>query len=99
MSSKLDYDTYIQSPEWKAKAEAAKDRVGRRCQICNCDESVDYLNAHHRTYERLGNEDPFDLTVLCRDCHAMYEHTRMVSQLHPDQQLQYITRMAGRRIR
>lgn len=65
----LDYHGYIQSPEWKEKAEAAKKRAGYRCQICN---RRGKLEAHHRTYERLGQELPEDITVLCDRCHGLY---------------------------
>lgn len=30
------------------------------------------LQAHHRTYENRGQEQPGDLTVLCRDCHSTF---------------------------
>jgi hypothetical protein len=71
---RVDYYEYIASPEWKAKAEAAKKRAGYRCQVCNHgrDEGA-ILDAHHRTYKRLGHEKPEDITVLCRDCHELYE--------------------------
>jgi len=53
-----------------------KSRAGGRCQVCN---SPDGLEAHHRTYERLGDELPGDLTCLCRKCHQIFtEH----GQLH-----------------
>jgi hypothetical protein len=71
---RVDYYEYIASPEWHAKAEAAKARVGYRCQLCNSgrdDGAV--LDAHHRTYERLGHERPEDITVLCHECHELYE--------------------------
>lgn len=64
-----DYYEYINSPEWRARADAAKERAKYRCQLCN---SPDRLEAHHRTYERLGNEWPEDITVLCHDCHERY---------------------------
>ena len=69
----VNYYSYIQSPEWKAKADAAKKRAGNRCQVCNRHKSQVVLDAHHRTYERLGNERPSDITVLCRGCHEIYE--------------------------
>lgn len=72
----IDYYEYIKSPEWKLKADAAKERAGYRCQICNRPNTEISLNAHHRTYERLGNETPEDITVLCRDCHELYELNR-----------------------
>jgi nucleoside 2-deoxyribosyltransferase len=71
----LDYHEYIRSPEWKAKADEAKRRAGGRCQICN---NPGWLHAHHRTYERLGNELPEDITVLCRGRHARF-HNKLPS--------------------
>jgi hypothetical protein len=65
----VHYEDYIKSPEWKSRAEAAKNRAGNRCQVCNGRES---LNAHHRTYENLGNEGEMDLIVLCKDCHKLF---------------------------
>lgn len=70
---RVDYYEYIKSAEWKSKADAAKERAGGKCQICN---KAGNLNAHHRTYERLGKELPEDITVLCRDCHELYELNR-----------------------
>lgn len=74
---RVDYYKYIASPEWHAKAEAAKKRAGYRCQLCNFgrDEGA-ILDAHHRTYIRLGYERPEDITVLCRDCHELYESNK-----------------------
>jgi hypothetical protein len=65
-----NYYDYIKSPQWKRKADAAKKAAGYRCQVCN---GKKHLDAHHRTYERLGHERPEDITVLCRDCHQLYE--------------------------
>lgn len=66
---KPNYYEYIYSEEWKLKAKEAKKRAGFRCQLCNGEKE---LNAHHRTYDRLGSELPEDITVLCRDCHAKF---------------------------
>ncbi len=63
------YQVYLQSDGWKKRRAEAIDRAGRRCQLCN---SVDSLQVHHRTYERLGNELPADLIALCRSCHAKF---------------------------
>ena len=70
--SRVVYDIYIRSPAWKVKAEACKNAAGRRCQVCNVSEHASTLDAHHRTYERLGAELPGDLTCLCRECHGLY---------------------------
>jgi hypothetical protein len=71
----VDHAAYIKSEAWRVKADAAKQRAGHRCQVCN---KSGQLDAHHRTYERLGNELPEDITVLCRECHELYEKNRMM---------------------
>ena len=74
---KIVYRDYITSPEWKTKADDAKERAGHRCQVCNRGKAEGViLNAHHRTYERLGEELPEDITVLCQPCHKLYEDNK-----------------------
>ncbi len=80
-SKPLDYREYIRSDEWKKRAEEAKARVGNRCQVCNRSRTEVQLDAHHRTYEYLGNERPEDITVLCRDCHQLYEDKKKARKL------------------
>jgi hypothetical protein len=72
----MNYYAYIHSPAWRARADAAKRRAGYRCQVCNRPSSQVQLDAHHRTYERLGRELDSDITVLCRDCHELYESAK-----------------------
>ncbi|MEP6977595.1 MAG: hypothetical protein ABI948_06035 [Thermoleophilia bacterium] len=67
------YQDYLQTPEWRERAEATKARFGGRCALCDADES---LEAHHRTYDRVGHELPEDLTALCSDCHRGYHQWR-----------------------
>lgn len=69
----MPYEDYLQTPEWQDRRASALARAGERCQVCNADRE---LQVHHRTYERRGNEDPGDLTVLCRPCHARF-HDRL----------------------
>lgn len=78
----VNYKAYIRSKVWKKKAEAAKIRAGNRCQLCNRPRSEVQLEAHHRTYERLGNELPGDITVLCRDCHQAHEESKAHRELN-----------------
>lgn len=66
----MNYEEYLESADWKQKAKDAKERAGNRCQLCNASEAECMLHVHHRTYERVGNEDPMDLIVLCELCHA-----------------------------
>lgn len=69
INQEVDYGEYINSPEWKAKAQEAKKRAGYKCQLCN---GTKRLDVHHRTYERLGHELDSDLTVLCHKCHSKH---------------------------
>ncbi len=80
-SSDIDYNEYIKSPEWRSRANAAKQRAGYRCRICNRHQTEIPLHAHHRTYERLGHELPDDITVLCEDCHRLYEQHKHLPML------------------
>ena len=66
--SNPEYDAYLASPEWKTRRKIALDHAGHRCQFCNSDKQP--LEVHHRTYERIRNEQAGDLTVLCADCHG-----------------------------
>jgi len=66
----VEYDRYMDSEAWREKAEEAKKRAGYRCQLCNKGNTV--LHVHHRTYERLGEELPEDLIVLCAGCHSKF---------------------------
>jgi hypothetical protein len=72
----INYFEYIASPEWKRKSETAKRDAGYRCQVCNRSQNEVQLDAHHRTYERLGHERPEDITVLCHECHGIYERQK-----------------------
>ncbi|WP_298257281.1 HNH endonuclease signature motif containing protein [Bradyrhizobium sp.] len=65
------YRMYLAGDAWAhspARFEALRS-AGFRCRICNADSSEAPLQAHHRTYERLGAELPDDLTALCARCH------------------------------
>ena len=74
---RLAYNEYIASPEWRSRRQVALRRAGYRCQVCN---SPDQLQVHHRTYERFGAEMEDDLTVLCLDCHELYEKAKRVPE-------------------
>jgi len=71
------YAEYIQSDAWRIRRAAALERAGQRCQVC-C--SSERLEVHHRTYERLGHEQPADLVVLCRRCHQVFHDNRTLAR-------------------
>lgn len=68
---KASYDRYMKSTEWKEKRKQAIEKADNKCQLCNNDH---FLHVHHRTYERFGNEETSDLTVLCGYCHAKHHN-------------------------
>lgn len=76
MIMSIEYNEYIKTEEWRQRAEAAKARAGQRCQICNRAAPRVTLTVHHRTFERLGQEQPEDLTVLCHSCYELYDKNR-----------------------
>lgn len=69
----LVYQEYINSPEWRARAAAVKERDGNWCRVCN---SPHRLQVHHRTYERLGHEEDTDLLTMCDGCHGLFHENR-----------------------
>jgi 5-methylcytosine-specific restriction endonuclease McrA len=75
----MKYHEYIASRAWRENpARLAELKAsGFRCRLCNDDGSDSAIEVHHRTYEDLGNEQPGDLTTLCRRCHrTVTDHLR-----------------------
>ncbi len=64
----MPYESYLLTPEWAETRTKALDRARHACQVCS---SKYGLEVHH-SYDRLGSEQPRDLTVLCRDCHRVF---------------------------
>lgn len=68
-TKKQIYNDYINSLAWRLKRQeyfAAKD-MPQGCQGCGYNGK--YLEIHHKTYDRLGNEQLTDLVPVCHDCH------------------------------
>lgn len=68
------YQSYLRSDHWRETRERALNRAGRECE--GCGESGQRLHVHHVSYERIGDERPSDLRVLCTSCHRE-EHPDM----------------------
>jgi hypothetical protein len=69
----MPYREYLQTPEWQERASQTYLRFRGRCALCNA--AAD-LQAHHRTYERRGYEEPADLIALCPSCHSLFHEWR-----------------------
>ena len=68
-----EYVNYLNSPVWRERRISAIERSGNKCSVCG---EEDYLEVHHKTYERLGFENPNDLVVLCKAHHWMADEER-----------------------
>ena len=73
------YLAYLQSDRWALQRAAALARAKYRCSTCG---SVIDLEVHHLTYDRLGDELPQDLTVLCETCHTRLHRRESAERLH-----------------
>jgi len=60
------YKKYLQTEEWKTKADACKELANYKCNRCD---NTTNLHAHHKTYDRVGEELQEDLECLCSECH------------------------------
>lgn len=64
------YHQYLQSSEWKKKADVVRQKYCNTCQECGKRSSASRaLDVHHKTYQRIGEEPLEDLVALCRACH------------------------------
>jgi hypothetical protein len=64
---KEKYLKYLKSDEWAEIRDVVIKKYGSICQCCL--EKTKYPQVHHKTYENLYNEEPEDLTLLCKKCH------------------------------
>lgn len=60
------YNSYLESPAWKAKREAVLIRENWKCQGCR---EKSATQVHHLSYEHAGNELLFELAAVCDECH------------------------------
>lgn len=79
----LPYPTYLLTEHWERVRRHALARGEYRCEECDAGSSLD---VHHRTYERLGEELPSDLEVLCRSCHRWRHERQANAGQEPQQQ-------------
>lgn len=67
---RMPYRDYLKTEHWQEFRRFALKRAGYRCQLCNAKNCR--LDVHHRTYERIGDENPNDVFVLCVPCHERF---------------------------
>jgi len=81
------YISHLKSAKWRAIREGLFELRGRKCEVCG--RAAKRLEVHHLTYERMGDEIPEDLRILCYCCHiAADQHRTSATQARRQQQLQ-----------
>lgn len=74
------YLDYMRSPQWRRVRGLALARANHRCEhrmlwIFRC-HAFTGLQAHHKTYARLGREYPSDVEILCERHHPEADRRR-----------------------
>lgn len=66
-----DYKEYLQSDEWKYKAQKRAEIDNFKCCMCGSSGTMNNkLQCHHITYRHIYNEDIYkDILTLCENCH------------------------------
>ena len=63
------YSRYLKTPQWKERRARALKRAKHKCSLCSKKHG---LECHHRSYERIGQERPEDLIIICSSCHGTH---------------------------
>ena len=76
LSGYIFYEEYLQSDEWKKKRDLVLKRDNFLCQCCLEKPATE---VHHHTYDQIFKEYLFDLTSVCRECHARVHSKKIAS--------------------
>ena len=85
-------EEYYKSEEWETKRLFALRRAQHRCDKCG---SKGPLQVHHLTYDRIYNERPEDLEVLCNKCHEKADREREYDNWYNSAFETYMTKKYG----
>jgi hypothetical protein len=68
------YTTHLKSEAWSRFRRSIISERGQKCEACGNEGTG--LQLHHLTYERLGDERPSDVQLLCWMCHRKADEKR-----------------------
>lgn len=66
---KRKYLDYLRSDEWAKIRVEMLTKFNFTCNRCGDKKHRSQLHVHHKNYDRLFNENPDDLELLCVSCH------------------------------
>lgn len=78
------YVQHMASDSWRVFADEQRLHAGFRCEWPTCRVRDHDLTVHHLHYDRLGQERPQDVLVLCPICHRDLDVKRRQEGLVPD---------------
>jgi 5-methylcytosine-specific restriction endonuclease McrA len=73
------YIAYLNSPQWQQRRDEVLEDADYTCEQCGRSRPEVTLEVHHESYENLGREEEWDLTVLCSECHEEADAERRAS--------------------
>jgi 5-methylcytosine-specific restriction endonuclease McrA len=60
------YNAYLKTPQWRTKSQMVLERASYRCEGCGMARAT---QAHHLTYDHVGDELLWELRAVCKGCH------------------------------
>lgn len=75
---RVEYEEYLASEAWAQRRAAI---IRNANGICQCCAHFPAIQAHHVTYERIGQEHESDLMAVCSFCHGLL-HGKLSGREH-----------------
>lgn len=70
-----EYKETIKSAKWRALKRQKERMTGGICE--RCEWPFGGLELHHKHYDTLGHERPWDVELLCKRCHREADQERL----------------------
>lgn len=65
----MPYEEYLKTEHWLMIRQRSLKEAKHACRLCN---SKQTLHVHHRSYVNRGQEQSYDVVVLCKACHDQF---------------------------
>lgn len=75
-----EYNKYISSYSWRLIRKKVLEDRNHTCEKCGLMPEAKLLHVHHKTYERLFNEELSDLELLCKNCHYKTHNNKKIKK-------------------